>query len=333
MLDTVPYTLEELIRERREGAVRAIVRAVGYALARGRTAEDVGRFLFDSYRLSGEFQRRLKVHGSGNAIAFAGWHLMNRWGWCEEVTVRTDAETLRIESGSMLQGQADVMGFHGVTTLDMEACMESFWRLAGRELGLTVSYTIGDQHDWALIRQAGGGGADVAWTAGASTIAAGAAPGSAPFEVPSFSPEDLAAHRRIALATGITSSIGYAKYVGEEPEEFGHFFYEVWEKSGHYDRLREQWGYGNAMAYAQNMARGRQVLYKRTDMTEDLDGFSISSPSWATEIPQIMGTFGCLPDDVYRYYEGGGVPACHRLGLQYADQSDDRIHRVWIRSR
>lgn len=316
MLDTVPYTLEELIRERREGAVRAIVRAVGYALARGRTAEDVGRFLFDSYRLSGEFQRRLKVHGSGNVRAFAGWHLMSRWGWCEEVGVRSESDTLRIESGSVLQGQADVMGFHGVTRLDMEACMESFWRLSGRELGLDVTYTIGDAHDWAVLRQTGGSGA-----------------GPDEIETPVFTPEDLAAHRRIALATGITSSIGYAKYVGEEPEAFGHFFYSVWEKSGHYDRLREQWGYGNALAYAQNMARGRQLLYKRTDMSEDLDGYSISSPSWATEIPQIMGTFGCLPDDVYRYYEGGGVPACHRLGLQYADQSDDRIHRVWIRSR
>jgi len=314
MLDTVPYTQEELIRERREGAVRAIVRAVGYALARGRTAEDVGRFLFDAYRLRVEFQRRLKVNGSGNVRALAGWHLMSRWGWCEDVTVRSDAATLRVESGSMLQGQADVMGFHGVARLDMEACMESFWRLSGRELGLDVTYTIGDEQDWAIIRLTGGSGESIV-------------------EVPSFSAEDLAAHRRIALATGITSSIGYAKYVGEEPEEFGHFFYEVWEKSGHYDRLREQWGYGNALAYAQNMARGRQLLYKRTDMTEDLDGYAITSPSWATEIPQIMGTFGCLPDDVYRYYLGGGVPACHRLGLQYADQSDDRIHRVWIRSR
>ncbi|HWI64123.1 MAG TPA: hypothetical protein VNT75_19980 [Symbiobacteriaceae bacterium] len=315
MVETVPYTLEELIRERREGAVRAIVRAVGYALAKGRTPEDVGRFLFDSYRLSGEFQRRLKAHGSGNVAAFAAWHLMARWGWCEDVTARTEGDTLRIESATMLQGQAEVLGFHGVARLDMEACMESFWRLAGRELGLSVTYTIGDETDWAIVRLPASGG-----DLGA-------------IETPVFTPEALAAHRRIALATGITSSIGYAKYAGDEPEEFGHFFYEVWEKSGHYDRLKEEWGYGNAMAYAQNMARSRQMLYARTDMTEDLDGLSISSPSWATEIPQIMGTFGCLPDDVYRYYEGGGIPACHRLGLQYADQSDDRIHRVWIRSR
>lgn len=312
----MPYSLEELIRERREGAVRAIVRAVGYALAKGRTAEDVGRFLFDSYRLSGEFQRRLKAHGMGNIPAFAAWHLMARWGWCEEVTTRTEGDTLRIESVSMLQGQADVMGFHGVARLDMEACMEAFWRLAGRELGLTVSYTIGDERDWTIVRLPGSTGGELA-----------------PLEVPVFTPESLSAHRRVALATGIVSSIGYAKYAGDEPEEFGHFFYEVWEKSGHYDRLREKWGYGNALAYAQNMARSRQLLYVRTEMTEDLDGFSITSPSWATEIPQIMGTFGCLPDDVYRYYEGGGIPACHRLGLQYADQSDDRMHRVWIRSR
>ncbi|HYF92150.1 MAG TPA: hypothetical protein VD969_07870 [Symbiobacteriaceae bacterium] len=315
MLETVPYSLEELIRERREGAVRAIIRAVGYALAKGRTAEDVGRFLFDSYRLSGEFQRRLKSHGPGNVGAFATWHLLARWGWCEEVGARVEADTLRIESVSMLQGQADVLGFHGVARMDMEACMETFWRLAGRELGLMVTYTIGDEKDWTVVRLPGGQAL------------------SDSVEVPVFTPEGLAVHRRIALATGIVSSIGYAKYAGDEPEEFGHFFYEVWEKSGHYDRLKEKWGYGNAVAYGQNMARSRQLLYMRTDVSEDLDGFSIASPSWATEIPQIMGTFGCLPDDVYRYYEGGGIPACHRLGLQYSDQSDDRMHRVWIRSR
>lgn len=315
-METVPYTLDELLRERREGAVRAIVRAVGYGLARGRRAEDVGTFLFDSYRLSGEFQRRLKAHGSGNALAFLSWHALGRWGWCEDVTVRAEQDSLVVESGSMLMDHAEVLGFHGVTRLDMEACMETFWRLAGQELGLKVTYTVGDDRDWAVIR-----------------LPEGADPVPDQPEVPVFTRESLLAHRRVALATGIVFSIGFAKSCGDEPEEFGHFFYKVWEQSGHYDRLRDQWGYGNAIAYAQNMARGRQLLYVRTDMTEDLDGFSITSPSWATEIPQIMGTFGCLPDDVYRYYIGGGVPACHRLGLQYADQSDDRVHRVWIRAR
>jgi hypothetical protein len=314
MLETVAYSQEELLRERRESAVRAIVRGVGYGLAQGRPAEQMGRFLFDSYRLSGEFQRRLKAHGTGNAAAFAAWHLMNRWGWCEDVKVQAEGGALVVESASMLQAQEDVMGFHGVTRLDMEACLETFWRLSGKELGLEVTYTVGDDRDWAVMR----------------------APGAADLElveVPDFTLDSLSTHRRVALATGITASIGFAKYCGDEPEEFGHFFYKVWEQSGHYDRLRERWGYGNDRAYAQDMARGRQLLYASTELTEDLDGYSITSPSWATEIPQIMGTFGCLPDDVYRYYEGGGVPACLRLGLQYADQSDDRVHRVWIRSR
>ncbi|HLN60718.1 MAG TPA: hypothetical protein VK464_04130 [Symbiobacteriaceae bacterium] len=314
MLETVSYTREELLQERRESAVRAILRGVGYGLAQGRTAEDMGRFLFDSYRLSGEFQRRLKAHGPGNAAGFAAWHLMMRWGWCDEVKVRAEGGALQVESGSMLENQAEVMGFHGVTRLDMEACMETFWRLSGKELGLDVTYTIGDESDWAVLRAPEDVTVDEV-------------------EVPVFTSESLAAHRRVALATGITASIGFAKYCGDEPEAFGRFFYKVWEQSGHYDRLRERWGYGNAVAYAQDMARGRQLLYASTQLLEDLDGYSISSPSWATEIPQIMGTFGCLPDDVYRYYEGGGVPACLRLGLQYADQSDDRTHRVWIRSR
>lgn len=316
MQSTLPYTRDELLCERRESAVRAIIRAVGYALARGRAAEDLGRFLFDSYRLSGEFQRRLRAHGLHNAGAFATWHMLLRWGWCEDVTVRAEKGALVVESGSMFRDQANVAGFHGVTRLDFEGCMEAFWRLAGEELGLAVTYTVGDDSDWAMLRPLDGAPVDLELV-----------------EAPAFDPDSLAAHRRIALATGITASIGYAKYCGDEPEEFGHFFYKVWEQSGHYDRLREEWGYGNALAYAQNMARGRQALYMRTDLAEDLDGYSITSPSWATEIPQIMGTFGCLPDDVYRYYLGGGVPACHRLGLQYADQSDDRIHRVWIRAR
>lgn len=316
MLATVPYTGEELLRERREGAVRAIVRAVGYALAKGRSAEDVGQFLYDSYRLSGEFQRRLKAYGEQNVAAFASWHLLSRWGWSDDVVVREEKGALVVESASMLVDQLEVMGFHGVALLDMEACMESFWRLSGQELGLDITYTVGDERDWALIRTHSGAPLSIA-----------------DLSVPAFTPDTLQAHRRIALATGIVSSIGYAKHCGDEPEEFGAFFYKVWEQSGHYDRLREKWGYGNALAYAQNMARGRQSLYTQTELSEDLDGYSITSPSWATEIPQTMGMFFCLPDDVYRYYEGGGIPACARLGLQYADQSDHRIHRVWIRSR
>ncbi|HYG56617.1 MAG TPA: hypothetical protein VD902_00920, partial [Symbiobacteriaceae bacterium] len=151
MLDTVPYTLEELLRERREGAVRAIIRAVGYALAHGRTAEDVGGFLFDSYRLSGEFERRIRTYGRGNLAAFTSWHLPARWGWCEDVTVRADTRGLVLESTSLLQDQAEVLGFHGVTRSDMEACMETFIRLSGEALGLEVSYTVGDERDWTAI--------------------------------------------------------------------------------------------------------------------------------------------------------------------------------------
>jgi hypothetical protein len=317
MLETVPYALEELLRERREGSVRAVVRAVGYALARGGNAEDVGHFLFDSYRLAGDFQRRLQTDGDRNGAAFAARHILMRWGWCDDVQVREEQGGLLVESASLLQNHEAVLGFHGVTRMDMEACMETFWRLSGQALGLEVTYTVGDDRDWAVIR--GPGGAPLA--------------GEATVKAPAFTTDRLAAHRRIALATGITFSIGYAKYKGDEPEQLGQFFYKVWEEAGHYDRLRERWGYGNAMAYAQSMARSRQVLYTWTEMVEDLDGYTISSPSWATEIPQIMGTFGCLPDDVYRYYLGGGVAACIKLGLQYADRSDDRNHRVWIRSR
>jgi hypothetical protein len=314
MLGTVPYTREELLRERREGAVRALIRVVGYALTQGHAAEAVGRFLFDSYRLGGEFQRQ---KATGAALpAFAAWHVNQRWGWCEEVTLRSDKGGVVIESGSILQGQAAVLGFHGVTRLDMEACMETFWRLSGAELGFAVTYTIGDVRDWAVIRTQDGGTVPLHQ-----------------LTLPAFDPDGLASHRRIALATGITSAIGFAKQTGAEPEALGQFFYQVWDRSGHYDRLRARWGYGNALAYAQNMAKARQLLYTQTTLAEDLDGYTITSPSWATEIPQIMGTFGCLPDDVYRYYEGGGIPACARLGLQYADQSEARVHRVWIRSR
>ncbi len=319
VLETVQYSLEELLRERREGAVRALVRAVGYALASGRSAEDVGHFLYESYRLGGQFQRWLQVGGRAAqpGAAFLTHHVRTRWGWCDAVRVKEEPGSVVVESASMLINHGEVLGFHGVTRMDMEACMETFWRLAGRELGLEVTYTIGDDLDWAVIRPGDGS----------------AAPPVDQAQLPSFDSEELAAHRRMALAGGITSSIGYAKHRGDEPEDFGRFFYEVWEKSGHYDRLRERWGYGNARAYAANMAQARQVLYTRTDLVEDLDGYAIISPSWATEIPQTMGMFGCLPDDVYRYYEGGGVPACAKLGLQYADRSDDRTHRVWIRSR
>jgi len=314
MLEAVPHSLATLLRERREGAVRALVRGVGYALAQGGSAEEFGRFLFDSYQLAGEFERRLKLEGQRNGAAFTARHTVTRWGWCDDVQVRTVEDGFLVESASMLLDQSDVLGFHGVTRMDMEACMETFWRLSGQALGLEVTYTVGADRDWAVIRSPGAGQVE-------------------PVSETVFDDDTLAAHRRLALATGITSSIGLAKQNGDEPEEFGFFFYQVWEKSGHYDRLRERWGYGNALAYAENLAKSRQVLYTQTELFEDLDGYTIASPSWATEIPQIMGTFGCLPDDVYRYYVGGGIPACAKLGLQYADQSDDRTHRVWIRSR
>lgn len=317
MVETVPYALGELLRERREGSVRAIVRAVGYALAMGRTAEDVGQFLFDSHRLAGEFERRRQAGGERNGVAFAAHHLLARWGWCDDVTVGADQGGLLVESASMLENHDEVLGFHGVTRMDMEACMERFWRLSGQALGLSVTYTIGDDRDWAIIRGPGG-----------SPLSSGLK-----VEQPVFTSESLAEHRRLSLATGITFSIGYAKHTGDEPQELGRFFYRVWEGAGHYDRVRERSGFGNALAYAQSMARSRQVLYTHTDMLEDLDGYTIASPSWATEIPQVMGMFGCLPEDVYHYYEGGGVAACIKLGLQYADRSDDHNHRVWIRSR
>jgi hypothetical protein len=316
MLQVVEYTLGELLRERREGAVRAIIRAIGYALARGRKPEDVGQFLFDSYRLAGEFRHQLATDGEHNGTAFAGRHMLTRAGWSDDLQVRVDKGGYVVESASMLRDHDAVLGFHGVTRLDFEACMETYWSLSGHEMGLEVTYTIGDEKDWAVIRAPGGGGLPL--------------PAA---DVPQFSPESLAAHRRIALASGITFSIGFAKMNGDEPEDLGHFFYKVWEHSGHYDRLRDRWGYGNALAYAQNLIQSRQVLYTKTELSEDLDGYTISSPSWATEIPMIMGTFGCLPDDVYRYYEGGGIPACAKLGLQYADRSNDRIHGVWVRSR
>lgn len=316
MLQVIEYNLGELLRERREGAVRAIIRAVGYALARGRRPEDVGRFFFESYRLAGEFRQRLAADGAGNVDAFATRHMLTRWGWCDDIQVRSGQGGYIVESASMLRNHEAVLGFHGVTRLDVESCMETYWSLSGQEMGLEVTYTIGDDRDWCVIRAPGGG-----------------AGGSAPPEVPQFSAEGLATHRRITLASGITFSIGFAKTSGDEPEDLGHFFYKVWEHSGHYNRLRERWGYGNALAYAQNLLQSRQILYTKSELLEDLDGYTIASPSWATEIPMIMGTFGCLPDDVYRYYEGGGIPACAKLGLQYADRSDDRIHRVWIRSR
>lgn len=316
MLQTVPYTLEELLRERREGAVRALVRVVGYALGRGASSEDVGRFLYESYALSGEYERWLRADGPQNAAAFASRHMLARWGLCDDVQVTSNELGYTVESVSMLDRHEAVLGFHGVSRMDLEACMETYWRMAGRHFGLDVTYTIGNDRDWALVRAPGkatSGPQEVVW--------------------PVLTPEALASHRRISLATGITFSIGYAKHAGDEPEDLGRFFYQVWEGSGHYDRLRDRWGYGNAHAYSQSLAQSRQVLYTRTEMYEDLDGYTISSPSWATEIPQVMGTFGVLPDDVYRYYEGGGIAACAKLGLQYADRSEDRFHRVWIRSR
>lgn len=316
MLETTSYTREELLRERREGAVRAMIRAVGYSLARGGTAEAVGRFLFDSYAHSGEFKRMVLTWGEQNAAAFAARHMLDRWAYCNDVTVREDESGLAVESASMLQDHEAVLGFHGVTRMDMETCMETLWRLTGQECGLAVTYTIGDERDWMLIRAQGGGKLSLE-----------------PVDAPVFTPDALALQRRLALASGITYSIGFAKSVGAEPEDLGRFFYHVWEGSGHYDRLSDRWGFGNAPAYAQNIAQARQVLYASTTMVEDLDGFTITSPSWSTEIPHVMGIFGVLPDDIYRYFAGGGVAACAKLGLQYADASDDRVHRVWIRSR
>lgn len=318
MLQTVPYTQEGLLKERRESAVRAMIRAVGYALTRGSSVESIGHFLFESYRHSGEFKRVLQYQGTSVAAAFATWHLRDRWGWCDDVDFRYEDGAMVVESASMLANQEMVMGFHGVTRSDMEACVDTLWRLSGRELGLDITYTVGDARDWLLIRSQEGAPVEV---------------DLGQVDVPVFTKELLAAHRRFALATGIVCSIGYAKFSGDEPEDLGRFFYRVWEGSGHYDRLRERFGFGNALAYAQSVAQSRQVLYSSVTMIEDLDGFTIASPSWSTEIPHVMGTFGVLPDDVYRYFAGGGVAACARLGLQYTDRSDDRVHRVWIRSR
>lgn len=310
------YSLEELLRERREGAVRGLIRAIGYALTRGGNPEGVGRFLFESYRHSGEYRRLKEGRGAAPGAAFAARHLLDRWGWCDDVQIRHDGTAITVESNTMLTNHNDVLGFHGVTRLDVEACMETLWRLSGQELGLDVTYTIGGDRDWMLVRAIDG-----------SQLSEG------PIEEPRFTAESLAAHRRLVVASSVVCSIGFAKFRGDEPEDLGQFFYRVWEGSGHYDKLRERYGYGNALAYAQSLAQSRQVLYRDTSLVEDLDGYTVTSPGWGTEIPLVMGIFGVLPDDVYRYFTGGGVAACAKLGLQYADQSDDRHHRVWIRSR
>ncbi|MGE5623387.1 MAG: hypothetical protein ACM3UP_00015 [Methanocella sp.] len=315
MLETMGYTQAELLRERREGAVRAMVRAVGYALLTGAAPDAVGRFLFESYRLSGEYKRMLRSWGAQNGPAFAAWHMQHRWGLCDEVSLKPEGSSYTIESASMLLNHDRVMAFHGVSRLDIEACMETFWRLSAKEVGLEATYTIYGERDWMIIRTPSG-------TAEVGEVVQ-----------PVFTPETLAEHRRIALASGIISSIGFARSQGDEPEDLGRFFYNVWDASGYYDRLCDQWGYGNALAYAQTLAHSRQTLYTRTELVEDLDGYTIASPSWSTELPKVMGMFGVLADDVHRYFAGGGIPACSKLGLQYADRSDDRTHRVWIRSR
>ncbi len=306
-------TTEELLRERREGAVRAVVRVVGYALMRERTAEDVGRYLFEAYRNSGQYRRLAQVEGVTRAAAFTSWHMQWRHGWCDQVTSITDKRGYGVESVSMLDNHDEVLGFHGVTRMDMEACLETFWRLSGHALGLEVTYTIGAEKDWLLVRTSESAEKDV--------------------HPPFMGDEELLEHRRYAVATGIISSIGFAKQHGDQPEDLGRFFFSVWDRSGHYDRLREGWGFGNALAYAQNLAGARQILYASTTLTEDLDGYTVTSPGWGTEIPEVMAIFRVQPHDVYRYFGGGGVAACNRLGLQYADQSDDRFHRIWIRSR
>lgn len=315
MLETVVFTQDELLRERREGAVRALVRAVGYAILTGAAPESVGRFLFESYRHSGEYKRMLRSWGPQNGPAFAAWHMQHRWGLCDQVSLKPDSSSYTIESSSMLSEHEKVMGFHGVSRLDIEACMETFWRLSAQELGLEATYTIYGERDWLVIRTPAGS-ADVDAVA-----------------QPEFSGEALAEHRRIALASGVISSIGFARSQGDEPEDLGRFFYKVWDASGYYDRICAEWGYGNALAYAQSLARARQTLYTQTVLVEDLDGYTIASPSWSTELPKVMGMFGVMADDVHRYFAGGGIPACAKLGLQYADRSDDRTHSVWIRSR
>lgn len=313
MSDTVSYTREELLRERREGAVRAIIRAVGYALKRDRSAEDVGRFLFESYRNSGAYRRLAQVEGLTRAAAFSAWHLEWRQGWCDEVHPEHSERGYMVKSATMLDNHDDVLRFHAVTRMDMEACLETFWRLSGQALGLEVTYTIGEDQDLMFVRTEGP-----------------AAKGVYPWQM---NEEDLLEHRRFTVATGIIASIGFAKQYGDQPEDLGRFFFSVWDRSGHYERLRDGWGFSNALAYAQSLANGRQVLYSSTTLEEDLDGYTVTSPGWATEIPQVMTIFRVQPQEVYRYFEGGGIAACGRLGLQYADQSDDRFHRVWIRSR
>jgi|GEM_PF-5176992 len=313
MSESRVYTREELLRERREGAVRAVVRAVGYALMRERSAEDVGRYLFEAYRNFGQYRRLGQVEGVTRAAAFTAWHTEWRHGWCDQVEVTQNQRGYAVESASMLVNHDQVLGFHGVTRMDMEACLETFWRLSGHALGLEVTYTVGDEKDWLLVRTT-------------ESSSKGVYP-------PLISEEDLLERRRHAVATGIISSIGYAKQYGDQPEDLGRFFFTVWDRSGHYDRLREGWGFGNALAYAQNLAQARQILYSSTTLAEDLDGYTVTSPGWGTEIPEVMAIFRVQPHDVYRYFAGGGVAACNRLGLQYADQSDDRFHRIWIRSR
>ncbi|MFZ5817606.1 MAG: hypothetical protein ACOY93_20290 [Bacillota bacterium] len=280
---------------------------------RGRSAEDVGRFLFESYRNSGAYGRLAQVEGLTRAAAFTAWHLEWRQGWCDGVRAERNSRGYGVESISMLQNHDEVLGFHGVTRMDMEACLETFWRLSGQALGLEVTYTVGEEQDWLLVRTG--------------------EPAVKEIHPPQLSDDELLEHRRFAVATGIIASIGFARRYGDQAEDLGRFFFTVWDRSGHYERLREGWGFGNALAYAQSLAHGRQILYSSTRLEEDLDGYAVTSPSWATEIPQVMTIFRIQPQDVYRYFEGGGVAACARLGLQYADQSDERFHRVWIRSR
>lgn len=313
MLETVPYSLTELLQERREGAVRALIRTLGFALAKGGGPEQVGRFLFESHALSGTFARMGAPSSAEAASAFIAWQEQIRWGWSEELQAQERAGSVELVSQSVLSGQGSVLGFHGVSRLDVEACLETFWRLSGEALGLGVTYTIGEEQDWLILRAPSG-------------LAEGRRPSNP-------TPERLAELRRHALATGLIAGIGFAKQTGDEPEDLGLFFYKVWDGSGHYDRLLNQWGWGNAVGYAQNMARGRQLLYLATEVREDLDGFLITSPGWGREMPSTLALYAVTHDEVTRYYEGGGIPACAKLGLQYADRSDDHFHRVWIRSR
>lgn len=315
MDQTVPYALSELLQERREGAVRALIRTLGFAGAKGIAPEAVGRFLFDSHALSGAFARMGAPGSAEAAAAFLAWHQTIRLGWCDTLQFKGREGGAEFVSQSLLAGQSSVLGFHGVSRLDMEACLEAFWRLAGEALGFSVTYTIGEEQDWLLLRAPAG---------------VALPPQS---ESPDPPPDRLAELRRQALATWLIAGIGFAKQIGDEPEDLGLFFYKVWDGSGHYDRLLAQWGWGNDFAYAQNMARGRQLLYLATELREDLDGYLITSPGWGREIPSTLALFGATHDDVTRYYEGGGIPACAKLGLQYADRSDDHFHRVWIRAR